>query len=246
MKSKQTASEEQKQSAPAYIVTFSDMVTLLLTFFVLLLSLAETQNEELLKKGQSSFKQAIADFGISGLFFSKHSEPQFDHPKVKYHIDQGKDKPEDRSIDAQTEMLRRTIMRLEDMMKITPSQITASLSSFIITDIHFETGSHLLNDVAKQSLHDHCRQIQESFNIEKAALYVVGLAGDEPTEMQQWTLSARRAQAVVDFLKGTLSRNKNWPVYSWGAGPGGDWTGTTGLITKQTEIMIAVLTESTQ
>jgi len=246
MKSKQTPSEEHKQSAPTYIVTFSDMVTLLLTFFVLLISLAETQNEENLKRGQSSFKQAIADFGISGFFFSKHSEPQFDHPKIKYHINQGQDKPEDRSIDAETEMVRRMIMKLEDMMKITPSQITASLSSFIITDIHFETGGYLLNDASKQSLYNHCRQIQESFNIEKAALYVVGLAGDEPTEMQQWVLSARRAQAVADFLEGNLARGKNWPIYSWGAGPGGDWTGTTGLITKQTEIMIAVLTESTQ
>ena len=246
MKTNQRVAEEPKRCAPAYIVTFSDMVTLLLTFFVLLLSLAETQNEELLKKGQSSFKKAIADFGISGFLFSKHSEPQFDHPKVKYHINEGKDKPEDRSIDAQTEMLRRTIMRLEEMMKISPSQITSSFSSFIITDIHFETGGSLLNDAAKQSLSNHCRQIQESFNIEKALLYVVGLAGSEPSETQQWTLSAHRAQTVADFLKSNLSQNKNWPIYSWGAGPGGDWSATTGLVTKQTEIMIAVLTESTQ
>ena len=246
MKDKQKVTEEPKQSAPAYIVTFSDMVTLLLTFFVLLITLAEKQNQEMVKKGQSSFKKAIADFGISGFLFSKHTDPQFDHPKVKYHIDEGRDKPENRSIDAQTEMLRRTIMKLEEMMKISPSQITSSFNSFIITDIHFETGSHSLDNAARKSLSNHCRQIQESYNIEKALLYVVGLAGNESTEIQQWILSARRAQIVADFLQNSLSRDKNWPIYSWGAGPGGDWSGTTGLVTKQTEIMIAVLTENTQ
>ena len=246
MKDKQKVTEEPKQSAPAYIVTFSDMVTLLLTFFVLLITLAETQNEEMVKRGQSSFKKAIADFGISGFLFSKHMEPQFDHPKVKYHMDEGKDKPEDRSIDAQTETLRRTIMRLEEMMQISPSQITSSFSSFIITDISFERGSYLLSNAAKKSLSDHCRQIQESFTTEKTLLYIVGLAGNESTELQQWILSAHRAQAVADFLKSNLSEHKNWPIYSWGAGSGGDWSATTGLVTKQTEIMIAVLTENTQ
>ena len=246
MKDKQKVTEEPKQSAPAYIVTFSDMVTLLLTFFVLLITLAETQNEDMVKRGQSSFKKAIADFGISGFLFSKHMEPQFEHPKVKYHIDQGKDEPQDRSIDAQTEMLRRTIMRLEEMMRISPSQITSSFNSFIITDIHFDSGSHSLDNAAKKSLSDYCRQIQESLNTEKNLLYVVGLAGSEPSEKQQWILSACRAQTVADFLKSNLSQNKNRPIYSWGAGPGGDWSATTGLVTKQTEILIAVLTENTQ
>ncbi|MHC4291149.1 MAG: flagellar motor protein MotB, partial [Planctomycetota bacterium] len=35
--------EESKTPVPSYIVTYSDMITLLLTFFVMLLSLAETQ-----------------------------------------------------------------------------------------------------------------------------------------------------------------------------------------------------------
>ena len=35
--------EEPKTPVPSYIVTYSDMITLLLTFFVMLLSLAKTQ-----------------------------------------------------------------------------------------------------------------------------------------------------------------------------------------------------------
>jgi chemotaxis protein MotB len=38
--------KEDKIKVPSYIVTFSDMITLLLTFFVLLLSMASEQVDE--------------------------------------------------------------------------------------------------------------------------------------------------------------------------------------------------------
>ena len=51
MSRKRKSSEEGKLPVPAYIVTFSDMITLLLTFFVLLLSMASEQKEELFTAG---------------------------------------------------------------------------------------------------------------------------------------------------------------------------------------------------
>jgi len=47
--------EEGSPKVPAYIVTFSDMTTLLLTFFVMLLSLAKMQDPELFNKGLGYF-----------------------------------------------------------------------------------------------------------------------------------------------------------------------------------------------
>ena len=41
---------EEGSKVPAYIVTYSDMVTLLLTFFVMLMSLAQFQDPELYHK----------------------------------------------------------------------------------------------------------------------------------------------------------------------------------------------------
>ena len=51
--------ESAADEVPAYIVTFSDMVTLLLTFFVMLLSLATMQDPELLNKGRDSFVESL-------------------------------------------------------------------------------------------------------------------------------------------------------------------------------------------
>ena len=232
--------EEPKQGAPAYIVTFSDMITLLLTFFVLLLSLATDQKEGMFMKGTNSFKRAVADFGMSGLLFSKNDGNRFTHPKIKYKIDKGEDAPEDRSIDAATEVNRRILQDIEKMMKISPSQITCSSKNFTVTDIKFADGSWTLNDNAKKYIENHVRQVRQNLYGETPTFYIVGLAASEKNEKDQWIVSARRAQAVANHMKNLYD---DWPVYSWGAGPGGNWTSQTGLFTQETDIMIAQLTE---
>ncbi|MDD5011702.1 MAG: flagellar motor protein MotB, partial [Phycisphaerae bacterium] len=50
--SRKSAPQDNPPSVPAYIVTFSDMVTLLLTFFVLLISLAKMQDPEKFNAGR--------------------------------------------------------------------------------------------------------------------------------------------------------------------------------------------------
>jgi hypothetical protein len=86
---------------------------------------------------------------------------------------------------------------------------------------------------------------------------VLGLAYDGVTEQEQWILSAKRAQTVADFLRDTLSAagggqtrrsltggESKWSVYSWGAGPGGDWVERDSPISKHSQILIAVLRAS--
>ncbi len=235
--------DDSKSSVPAYIVTFSDMVTLLLTFFVLLLSLAEKRDAGLLQKGRDSFKRAIADFGLSGLLFNKDVNAQFSHPRIKYKIDKGEDEPEDRSIDLATEIYRRLLEEIEQMMKIMPSQITCTEKTFHITDISFSDGDWTLNSKGMSYLDSYVGQLRESFVQEKPILYVVGLAGNEPGEKQQWLVSARRSQAVADHIKRALGDNAPWTVYNWGAGSGGVWTGQSGMFSTKMQIAIAVLTD---
>ena len=240
MKPGKKASEESQSGAPAYIVTFSDMITLLLTFFVLLLAMADEQNEVLYEDGQTAFKRAVAGFGLSGILFNKSDGSQFEHPLVKYRVSKGNDATEDRSINSETEMIRRVILDLEYLMKISPSQITASSKTFTAINTHFEPGSWELDESAKQFLNKYSRQIQESFVNQPLAFYVVGMAGSEKPGKQQWTVSGNRAQAVADHLKNKFSESA-WPVYCWGVGPGGDWTGSSGSISKNSQIMIVML-----
>jgi len=242
MSRKRKSSEEGRAQVPAYIVTFSDMITLLLTFFVLLLTLASEQRPELFTIGQNAFKRALADFGLSGSLFGMSRGLDFKYPKAKYKIEEGQDVPGGRSIDAGLETVRRRLLDLEKTMKIMPSQIVGVSKTFTVTDIQFNRGGWGLNKPAKQFLTTYCRQLEESLGTGAVTLYVVGLAAAEAGERGQWQVSARRAEAVASFIKGRLGEQSNRSVYSWGAGPGGDWSGPGGVISKQTDIMIVALT----
>ncbi|MFW6162398.1 MAG: OmpA/MotB family protein [Planctomycetota bacterium] len=59
--------EPTKRGVPAYMTSFADMMTLMLTFFILLVSFAEEQRAELVAAGTGSFVNAIETLGLPGL-----------------------------------------------------------------------------------------------------------------------------------------------------------------------------------
>jgi outer membrane protein OmpA-like peptidoglycan-associated protein len=248
--------EEGGAKVPGYIVTFSDMVTLLLTFFVMLLTLASTQDPELFNKGRDSFLDSLRYIGL-GLFFGKGEAAPLGQYKIKHYIDNPDELADKRTIDAKAEELRRILERLKQMSTIVPSEIAAKRANFSIANVHFSPGSDDLDGSAKTFLSGFSRDLQQDTGREPVDLYVLGLAPDGKSEKEQWLLSARRAQKVADFLRSTLSSNgrvqrqlgpaggrSKWSVYSWGAGPGGDWVGRDSPISKRSQILIAVLRTS--
>jgi flagellar motor protein MotB len=232
--------EEEGPNVPAYIVTFSDMTTLLLTFFVMLLSLANVQDPELFNKGRDSFMQSLRNLGL-GMLYNRKRAPNFGQVKIKYFIETPDKLFTGRSIHAKEEEIRRVFKNLSRSMKTLPSQIVAQKTNFSITNISFPLGQATLNEPAKRFLTDFCMDLQQDSGSRPIKLYVLGLAGDVPNQAQQWILSARRAHATADFLQDTLPSASNWPVYSWGAGPGGDWVEQNSPISEQSHILIAVL-----
>jgi chemotaxis protein MotB len=246
---------EEPPKVPAYIVTYSDMTTLLLTFFVMLLSLASVQDPELFNMGRGSFIQSVRGLGL-GMLYGRKPRPDFGHTKIKYFISTP-DKPLlTRTIDAKEEELRRIFQKVNRSMTTMPSQIVAERTNFSVTNIRFSPGESRLDESAKKFLKEFCLGLQQNADSKTGTLYVLGLA-DEPAEggmdpaqsfapagKEQWILSARRAQAVADFLGTVLSARGGWRIYSWGAGPGGDWVGQDSPISKQSQILIAVLSTS--
>ncbi len=234
---------EDSPKAPAWIVTFSDMITLLLTFFVMLQSMADTQiAEHKFKKGQISFIRAIEDFGIPGRSTRYKQSIELENQQSSYDIDEGKDKPEDRSIDSHTEMLRRILLEIETKARISPSQIDGVSKTYLPMKIRFDPKSAQLNQAAKKELQLYWSQLEINSG-NKTLLYVLGLASDEKNSAEQWRLSAKRAQAVKEYLDSLKSPDNKTPIFCWGAGQGGDWIGQSGLATKQTQIVIALIIE---
>ncbi len=253
MKLQRKTTEEEGPKVPGYIVTFSDMVTLLLTFFVMLLTLADVQDPELFDKGRDSFIESLRYVGLGSLF-GRQQMPQLGSIKNKYYIPNPDDTPNSRSIDAKAEDLRRIFEELKKSMTTMSSGISAERADFSVVNVHFSAGTAELDDNAIRFLTEFCRDLQLSAGRKPGILYVLGLAPDEKTEKEQWLLSAKRAEAVAQFLRHNLDSAPNlqsnqdlaspmskWSVHSWGAGPGGDWTGPDSLMSKRSQILITVL-----
>ncbi len=253
-KTQRSKTEKSGPKVAGYIVTFSDMVTLLLTFFVMLLSLASVQDEEIFYKGRDSFSFAIRSLGL-GMLLGRKPRPDFGHFKIKYFISKPDRLYEGRSIHTKEEKIRQVFNELRQSMKTMPSEVAAKKTDFSVTNIRFSRGDARLDEPAKQFLGGFCSHLQSAMaDSRPIKLYVLGLADDQAAEKEQWILSAKRAKAVADYLKGILSSGSGfqtqrsafggwskWSVYWWGAGPGGDWVRQDSPISKQSQILIAVL-----
>lgn len=231
---------EHKIPVPAYIVTFSDMVTLLLTFFVMLLTLTTVKDEEMFNFSRDAFVTSMNTYGL-GMLFNKNMPPDFEHAKHKFFIDNPDKTIRSRTIDAKEEELRQAFEKITEKMSTMPSQIVAEKTDFSVTSITFPPGKTSLDDSAKNYLKEFSANIQLKSANEAMKLYVLGLARDERSDKKQWMTSAVRAQAVADFISDALPSDFQCPVFSWGAGPGGAWVTRNSAISEQSQILIAVL-----
>lgn len=66
-KRKKGTEEPTQRPVPAYMTSFADMMTLMLTFFILLVAFAQEQRAELVAAGTGSFVNALDTLGLPGL-----------------------------------------------------------------------------------------------------------------------------------------------------------------------------------
>lgn len=233
---------------PGWIVSFSDMVTLLLAFFVLLQSFARIQDPELFFVGQGSFKSAISGMGLPGWLIGREEKPQREHHTVE-HPSQGPEsvKLETRNIDADAEKIRQMFVDLKKQLDTKASDLTQEAIRVESTPIRFSGPECRLDEAAKEYLRRFAFDVTGTIQPESVRYYVVGLAADEPQAARQWAVSASRAKAVETYLAGLLAaeQGRRTPiVYSWGAGAGGEWCRKRGFVPERTHIVIAVVREN--
>jgi chemotaxis protein MotB len=186
------AEEDEGPTAPFWLVTYSDMVTLLLTFFVMIVAMSEIKKESLME-ALSYFK------GQTSVF--ENSKPIPIVPRKK----------EDDSAKERAKKVESLIAYVESEGLQDKVQLNFEEESIhiVITDsVMFNSGSSALLESAQRVLDLIASVTQDTTE----SMTVIGHTDNRPIRTSQfpsnWELSAGRAASVVRFL---LSQENSLP-----------------------------------
>ncbi len=187
--------KSQPVSAPLWIVTFSDLMTLLLTFFVLLLSFSAIKLDSF-KAAMGSLKAALGVFqGSQSVLFSPADVTS--------------------NIPTKAEILKstaeiRALLRERNLEKMVEMELTGE-------GIRFKLNSSLLFGSGRAELNDNVFDLMENIgyltNRFATKVIVEGHTDDLPLSggiyKSNWGLSASRAVSVVNFFSNLPNAKKD-------------------------------------
>ncbi len=189
-----------EEGAPAWMATFSDMATLLLTFFVLLLSFANMDVENF-KVALGSVKEALGvQFEVKGDFEAMATSP------VELSTQQSSARlttPEKSDVVEQAEQVRRYV-KAKNLAKhiavlATPRGVVLRIKNMVL----FDTGSDQLMPASETIL----TLVTELFSRFEGTLSIEGHTDERPISTgrfpSNWELSTARSTAVLRELSGS-------------------------------------------
>ncbi|MFO7831281.1 MAG: flagellar motor protein MotB [Desulfuromonadaceae bacterium] len=179
--------KKQKAGAPEWMVTYSDMVTLLLTFFVLLLSMA-SMDEIKFNKAAGSLRGA---FGV----FGGQDQQQVSQPTI-VEIAPIQDDLVQRTYTRIMSQMNR--LRLDESIELVKDRGAVILR--INDAILFDAGS----DQLKEASHSVLRKVAGLIEPLPLQARIEGHTDNVPfarSEMSNWELSVMRSIAVLRFFQ---------------------------------------------
>ena len=187
---------DDELSAPFWMVTYADMVTLLLTFFVLIVSMSEVEIQK--------FKEAMSYFqGRSSVLMHDAATPAMSQQLMS----QGSGEAEEDGRD-KAEKYEKVLhyLELEGLNDKVQAYLTEKGLHLVITDsVMFNSGEAYLIEPSRSIL----RYVAGIVDDDLEALVVEGHTDDRPIRTvrfpSNWELSSARAASVVRFLLGEKS-----------------------------------------
>jgi outer membrane protein OmpA-like peptidoglycan-associated protein len=223
---KQQEHEESGEKAPLWIISFADMISLLMAFFVMLQTLAADKSNEFLSNGKGrvqlisgEFRRSMDSFGMPNLFGKPAISTSFTSTLNKSSIESPDAQVTNPAIDGQEEKTRRLFSELSGLAETHISQFNEQKLSFQAAPITFAGENADLNTEAKAYLAQFASTLQQTNQVDKASIYIVGLSPDISTPQRQWTISELRARTVKSFLQSLLPEKSPDSIFWWGAGP---------------------------
>ena len=182
--------ESTKRPVPAYMATFADMMTLMLTFFILLVAFAQQQRAELIAAGTGSFIQAIDTLGLPGLLPGGRRPISRGAPSPNFTIPNPLVEPAPDSVPLRQELLTAPNSRLE---RTTVDNLRQKRPGGFATAVAFRPGTAEMTPESGKPLD----QIAE---LAQSALACVAIEAHVSGPGDGWALSGLRAAAVARYL----------------------------------------------
>jgi flagellar motor protein MotB len=187
--------KEEKFIVPGWMVSFSDMIVNLMCFFILLNSMASSQECGYLGAGHGDYADSVLSQGMPGLMPSQTTLIEKSHPQVRFQAPQlkplsGKD---------WVEHTLKTLNEEFDRISRSHSDVSDPGRRFNIpVQLLFKSGVSRLDMRQKEEL----EHILPSLRSRKDLVEVVGSCADDEvgTMRDALELSFARARAVADYL----------------------------------------------
>jgi len=186
-KARRKKQEDKAPGAPAWMVTYSDMVTLLLTFFVMLLAMATFEDPGRVDAVIASLQKA---FGVGGY------SPQRDRANQNSAPATSEDEKKDKIQPVLTKLIETLSKKIsDDLVKMTRTR--TEIRVMLDESVLFAPGSTELHPSGYGIL----ASVAEALGNERVNLFVEGHTDGTGEPMRNWEISALRAVAVVRALE---------------------------------------------
>lgn len=107
----------KEKGAPAYLVSFGDMMTLILCFFILLVAMSKERNFGLMARGIGSFVLQIKSMGLTGVLDAHEKQAVFEQMRRRFNLPP-EDDPERRATHEDAAL--NELVRAEDLESMKP------------------------------------------------------------------------------------------------------------------------------
>lgn len=174
---------DAKAKVPGWMVSFGDMMTLILTFFILLVSLSRERQVGLVARGIGSFMVNMKSMGLSGVLNDQEQLEVHNEVRVRFNLPPLESL--DEAVDAE-DAETREVLKAEDIHTMTPVDELFQPAIAV-----FEPGRTALTPAAQRYL----ELLAPSLRPGPGQLLVL-----ETTGGQQAQIGKSRAQAVENHL----------------------------------------------
>ena len=191
-----------RSGAPAYIVSFSDMMTLLLAFFILLQVFANHQDPELFYQGKGSFMRAIEGFGVPGILLGKERRTAFSSKRPSYIVESAEQGREsDRIVDAEAERISDMLNQIQERFQVDPVVASPKKPLVLATAIRFARDKADLSSGDRDYLRALWKDLVAFAGSHRVEVAVRGFAQDVRRPDRRWAVAAARAAIVEKALR---------------------------------------------